>query len=110
MKRNAEEIIKFYEKVCKKEARAAKTPAFQNTVLSKNDSDEPIMLEEYRSLVGKLMYYAVKVGPDCANAVRDLARHMKNPGVEHWKAMERIVGYLKGKSLHGLFMHRPSSM
>ena len=56
------------------------------------------------------MYYVVKVGPDCANAVRDLARHMRNPGAEHWKAMERIVGYLKGKKLHGLIMRSPSSM
>ena len=45
------------------------------------------MLEEYRSLVGKLMYYTIKVGPDCANIARDLARHMANPGKEQWKAM-----------------------
>ena len=75
-------------------------------MLKKNESDT-VMLDEYRSLVGKLMYYTVKVGPDCANAVRDLARHMKTPGNQHWKAMERVVGYLKGKSLRGLIMRRP---
>ena len=35
MKRNADEIIKFYEKVKKKEAKIAKTPGYQNTVLKK---------------------------------------------------------------------------
>ena len=92
------------------EAKIAKTPGFQNTVLSKNEEENPTMLEEYRSLVGKLMYYVVKVAPDCANATRDLARYMKNPGPEHWKAMERIVGYLKGKKLHGLIMRRPNDL
>ena len=49
MKRNADEIIKFYEKVKKKEAKIAKTPGYQNTVLKKNESDTS-MLDEYRSL------------------------------------------------------------
>ena len=68
------------------------------------------MLEEYRSLVGKLLYYTVKVGPDCANAIRDLARHMPSPGPEQWKAMSRVVGYLKVKELHGLVMKKPDCL
>ena len=47
------------------------------------------------------------MGPDCANAVRDLARHMSKPGTDQGKAMERIVGYLKGKKMHGLVMREP---
>ena len=82
MTKNAEEIVEYYEKVTGEKAKLAKTPEFQNTVLSRNDR-EIIMLEEYRSLVGKLLYYTVKVGPDCANAVRDLTRHiMSSPGEE----------------------------
>ena len=82
MAKNAEEIVEYYEKVTGEKAKLAKTPGFQNTVLSRNDR-EIIMLEEYRSLVGKLLYYTVKVGPDCANAVRDLTRHiMSSPGEE----------------------------
>ena len=52
----------------------------------------------------KLLYYTVKVGPDCANAV---TRHMFSPDVDQWKAMECIVGYLKGKELQGLVMCKP---
>ena len=109
MAKNAEEIVEYYEKVTGEKVKLAKTPGFQNTVLSKNDGDS-IMIEEYRSLVGKRLYYTVKVGLDCANAVRDLAHHMSNPGEEQWKAMNRIVGYLEGKKLHGLIMLRPECL
>ena len=109
MKKNADDIVKYYEDLKGTSVKVANTPGFQNTVMSKNQ-DESIMMEQYRSLVGKILFYVVKVGPDCANATRDLARHMSNPGEEQWKAMERLVGYLKGKELHGLIMRRPESL
>ena len=109
MKRNAEEIISYYEKVTGTKAKIAKTPGSQNSVLEKNE-EEVVMLDEYRSLVGKLLFYVVKVAPDCANAVRDLARQMSNPGILHWKAMKRVVGYLLGKKLHGLVMRKPENL
>jgi hypothetical protein len=37
-----------------------------------------------------------KYVPDCANAVRDLCGHLESPGEEHWKALGRLIGYLKG--------------
>ena len=79
MDKNAKEIVSYYEKVRRKEAKLAATPGYQNTVWSKNDG-ETELLDEYRSLVGKLLFYTIKVGPDCGNAVRDLACHMSNPG------------------------------
>ena len=106
MEKNATEIIKYYEKITGESAKVYKAPGWQNSVLNKNEK-ETIMLEEYRSLVGKLLYYTVNVGPDCANVARDLARHMANPGEEQWKAMRRVVGYLKGKNFHGHIMRRP---
>ena len=109
MKRNAEEIISYYEKVTGTKAKIAKTPGLQNFMLEKNE-DEIYMLDEYRSLVGKLLFYVVKIAPDCANAVRDLARHMANPGPLHWKAMERVVGYLRTKQLHGMVMRKPHNL
>ena len=109
MERNAKEIISYYEKVTKSLAKIAGTPGYQNTVLSKNEN-EIDMLDEYRALVGKLLFYTIKIGPDCANSVRDLAHHMSNPGSMQWKAMERIVGYLKGKRLHGLIFRKPEAL
>ena len=109
MEKNAKEIIEYFEKVTGDSTKTYDTPGWPNSVLNKNDQ-EVIMLEEYRSLVGKLLYYTVKVGPDCANVARDLARHMSNPGEEQWKAMGRVVGYLKGKKLHGHIMRRPREL
>ena len=65
------------------------------------------MLDEYRSLVDKILFYVIKVEPDCGNASRDLARHMSNPGEEQWKSMGRIVVYLKGKEMDGHIMLNP---
>ena len=50
---------------------------------------------EYRSIVGKYMYLVTKIFPEGANAARDLTKHFANPGPEHWKSVERIVGHLK---------------
>ena len=107
--KNAHDIVQYYEKVTGKSAKAATTPGFPGVTLDKNVG-ETIMLDEYRSLVGKILFYVVKIGPDCGNASRDLARHMSNPGEEHWKSMGRIVGYLKGKELHGHVMRKPESL
>ena len=30
------------------------------------------------------------------NAVRDLCCHLDNPGEEHWTALKRLLGYMKG--------------
>ena len=32
-----------------------------------------------------------------ANACRELASHLSNPGEEHWKSLVRAVGYVKGR-------------
>lgn len=98
-----------YEECTGKKAKLAPTPGYPNQVLQKNEG-ETVDIDNYRSLVGKLLFYIVKVGPDCANAGRDLARHMSNPGTEHWKAMGRMAGYLKGKELHGHVMKVPANM
>ena len=78
----------------------------------KPDKSDPMMLTEYRSLVGKLLYYTTKIGPEMANAVRDLSSHMSNPGAEHWKALERCIGYLThlDKEMQGLIFRRPKKI
>ena len=43
------------------------------------------------------MWYTTKVGPDVKNAARELAVHMSHPETEHWKALGRLIGYIKGK-------------
>ena len=35
---------------------------------------------------------------------------MQNPGKEHWKAMDRFVGYIKTKKEHKLIMKKPTEL
>ena len=99
---------KFHE-IVRRDAELFKTPAYPNTTLSKHHGDA-VMLTDYRSLVGKCMYYTTKIGPECVNAARELAQHMSNPGQEHWKALERLIGYLRSQKGNGLIYRRPREM
>ena len=38
------------------------------------------------------------------NAARELAVHMSHPGTEHWKALVRLIVYLKGKYTKGIII------
>ena len=50
----------------------------------------------YREAIGRLLYITCCTRPDIAYAVGACARHMENPGMEHWNAVCRIMQYLKG--------------
>jgi len=72
------------------------TPAVPGSSLIKlEEGKEVVNMSEYRQHVGRLLYAVTKVIPDCANAIRDLTCHLSTPGEEHWKALTRIMGYLK---------------
>jgi hypothetical protein len=108
----AETIIGDYEKHVGRTIKEAKTPGFPGTTLTKSSDKEAegIETEKYRSLVGKIMYYVVKIAPDCANAARELSQYMAQPTAEHWRAMERLVGYLKHKGSHHLIYRKPREL
>ena len=56
------------------------------------------------------MFYVTKIAPECCFACGQLAQHMHNPGNEHWRAMERFVGYLKQKEKHELIISKPTEL
>jgi hypothetical protein len=88
-------VVTIYEDLVGKPATVFPTPGYPSTVLSKNDGGI-VNQTEFRSIIGKLSFAVKKCVPDCANAVRDLCGHMESPGEEHWKALGRLIGYLKG--------------
>ena len=49
----------------------------------------------YASAVGSLMYAQVCTRPDIALIVGMLGRYLSNPGMEQWKAVKRVLRYLK---------------
>ncbi|KAL5772667.1 hypothetical protein ACOSQ2_012591 [Xanthoceras sorbifolium] len=56
---------------------------------------------EYWSIVGALQYATI-TRPDIAYAVNKVCQFMQAPMDEHWKAVKRILRYLKGTSKAGL--------
>jgi len=49
----------------------------------------------YASIVGSLMYAQVCTHPDIAYIVGVLGRYLSNPGMDHWKAVKRVMRYLQ---------------
>ena len=50
---------------------------------------------EFASAIGSMMYAMHCTRPDIAFAVNRLSRYTSNPSAEHWKAIARVLGYLK---------------
>ena len=50
-----------------------------------------------------------KIARDLSNAARELSAHLASPGKEHWKALERCVGYMANKSLKDLSLENQTT-
>ncbi|CAM8881042.1 unnamed protein product [Rhodiola kirilowii] len=81
-------------------AKPCSTPMIPNLQLTKSGElfDDP---ERYRRLVGKLNYLRM-TRPDIAYPVSVVSQYMSSPTVDHWKAVEQILGYLKGSPGRGI--------
>ena len=63
----------------------------------KNPQEREEMLRvPYASVVGSLMYAMMCTRPDIWFAVGLVSRYQSNLIREHWKAIKRIMRYLKG--------------
>ncbi|XP_034695764.1 secreted RxLR effector protein 161-like [Vitis riparia] len=49
----------------------------------------------YASTVGSIMYAQVYTRPDIAYVVGMLGRYQSNPGIDHWKAVKKVLRYLQ---------------
>ena len=65
-----------------------------NLHLSKNTGENKAQ-NEYASILGSLMYVMNCTRPDIACAVSKLSRFTVSPNENHWKAMKRLLGYLR---------------
>jgi hypothetical protein len=86
-----EEIIGNYKKVTGKDSKIYTTPGTPGKCLLKH-TGEQVKIDEYRSLVGKVMYYITKIAPELSSTARELASHLSNPGEGHWMELGRLVG------------------
>ena len=109
MEDKANEVIEAYEKSTGITPKIQKTPGKPNEILERNEGSA-VKHKQYRSILGKLMFYVSKISPECSFATGQLARNMHNPGEQHWEAMKRIIGYIKGKKRHELTIIRPKNL
>jgi hypothetical protein len=56
----------------------------------------------YSQIIGSLMYLDDAMRPDIFHAVSTLSRFTSNLGDDHWKALERVLRYLRGTTSFGI--------
>jgi hypothetical protein len=64
----------------------------------------PRTQEDYRGIIGALLYLAGSTRPDIAFSVRVLARYQEVSTDEHWKRAKRVLRYLQSTMEYGLSM------
>lgn len=87
-------IKKVLEKFKEYDDSQVRTPVDVNIHLTKNKG-QGISQLEYSRIIGSLMYIMNCTRPDIAYAVNKFSRYTSNPGEDHWKALVRVLRYLK---------------
>ena len=106
----AKEMIEDYEKANKGPIKEAASPAVPGSSLIKQKEHAPLRQKEYRSFVGRIMWYIRRMAPQCCNAMRELASFMENPGPDHWKALDRTMGYIKKRIDRKIKLRKPKEL
>ena len=57
---------------------------------------------KYSQIIGSLMYLASATRLDISFAMCKLSRFVSNLGDDHWRALERVMRYLKGTMSYGI--------
>ncbi|GJX64024.1 zinc finger, CCHC-type containing protein [Tanacetum coccineum] len=83
----------------------ARTPIDTSIHLSKNRGLGVAQLE-YSRIIGMLMYLMTGTRPDLAYVVSRLSRYTSNPSYAHWKAITRVLHYLRYSCDYGLHYDR----
>lgn len=85
------------------------TPTNSDQVLSKCEGDPIENSEEYRPLLGSLQYLTM-TRPHIAFAINKLCQFMHAPSTLHWKALKRLLRYLRYTPSLGVFFSKNSSL
>ncbi|XP_075473366.1 uncharacterized protein LOC142504375 [Primulina tabacum] len=94
-------VEKVLERFSTLNSRPARTPIDLGVHLAKNRG-EPVSQLEYARIIGSLMYLTNCTRSDLAYSVNKLSRFTSNPNKDHWKALTRVLGYLKYTLNYGL--------
>ena len=87
-------IEKILGKFSKDDQHIAKTHVDMTIHLAKNVGEGMSQIE-YTRIIGGLMYVMNCTRPDITYDVSKLSRYTSNSGVDHWKAIIRVLKYLR---------------
>ncbi|GKB48270.1 uncharacterized mitochondrial protein-like protein [Tanacetum coccineum] len=87
--------------------RTATTPYEAAKTKLKDETDPPVNVHLYRSMIGSLMYLTAS-RPDIMFAVSACSRHQVTPLTSHLNAVKKIFKYLKGQPKFGLWYPKDS--
>jgi hypothetical protein len=94
-------IEESYKQFSKYGISAFRTPMDDRAQYSKSQMPKPGSAEalqvatfKYRELIGTLLWISNGTRPDIVFAVNTLAKFTCNPGLVHWRAALRVLGYL----------------
>lgn len=96
---------RILERFRMEEANPVAIPADPSQQLSLSEpagDQEDITTAPYREAVGSFMYLSIATRPDITFAVNQASRYLEKPTTTHWRAVKRILKYLKGTINHGL--------
>ena len=77
------------------DAKTAETPMASSCQLQAHTPGDNDCKGPFAKIIGKLMFISGQARPDITFAVHRLARYMANPKQSHWRAVQRILKYLK---------------
>ncbi len=82
-----------------------------NDMSPKTDSEKNEMVNKpYRPVLGSVMWGQLATRPDLSFAVSLLSRFQVNPGIEHWKALLHVIGYVMNTIDYGLTYSRDADL
>ena len=94
-----EYLAKILKRFGMTNSKAVATPLETGIKILLSNSQEDISKEidyPYREAIGCLMYAMLCTRPDLSFSICYLSRFSNNPRIEHWKALKRVLRYIKG--------------
>ena len=101
-------ISKLLEKFNLKSCNPTRLPIDPKLQLSRDMGTPKTDPEEYRSLVGSLIYLS-HTRPDISYAVGSVARYMQSPETAHFQAAKKILRCLCGTENYGILLDSSSN-
>ncbi|KAI3508923.1 hypothetical protein L1887_23945 [Cichorium endivia] len=92
-------------RVTRTRAQPARYQDFENLKLDKGDEEERVDANQYRRLIGRLLYLQA-TRPDITYSVNILSQFVSDPKQSHWNAALRILRYLKTTIGQGILLPR----